>query len=466
MKYASTRGGSAPRDFEQVLLAGLAPDGGLFVPEAWPQFRPGFLESLAGMGYADAAVEIMLPFLGGAIDRANFAALVRQAYSRFDHAAITPLIQLDQRIWLMELFHGPTLAFKDVALQLLGLLFDHVLAARGRRITVVGATSGDTGSAAIEACRDRDAVDIFILYPSGRTSDVQRRQMTTAPSANVHAIAIDGNFDDCQALVKAMFGDAAFRDDLALAAVNSINWARILAQIVYYVVAAVALGAPARKVAFAVPTGNFGNVYAAYAAGRMGLPIERLIVGTNSNDILARFFATAEMRKTAVVPTFSPSMDIQISSNFERLLFELEGRHGAAVSERMASFQRTGAHGIPPESFAVVQALFAASAVDDDATRSEIAETYRATGYILDPHSAVGVAAARRVHLPREIPVVALACAHPAKFPVVVAEATGIHPALPPHLADLFQRPERVVTLANDLATVQAYIRSRARIAQ
>jgi threonine synthase len=464
--YISTRGASGRRGFEDVLLAGLAPDGGLFVPETWPAFRPGQLEALAGRDYADAAAEIMQVFVGDAIDPAEFAALARHAYARFAHKAVTPLIQIDQLLWLMELFHGPTLAFKDVALQLLGGLFDHVLAKNGRRITVVGATSGDTGSAAIEACRDRDAVDIFILYPAGRTSAVQRRQMTTVQSANVHAIAIAGNFDDCQSLVKAMFGDAPFRDSLALAAVNSINWARIMAQIVYYVVAAVALGAPGRPVSFAVPTGNFGNIYAAYAARRMGLPIRRLIVGANANDILARFFATGEMRKAPVTPTFSPSMDIQVSSNFERLLFEIEGRDPQAVTARLADFQATGAFGVSGGAFAEAGRLFAASAVDDPATAATIAETWRATGYILDPHSAVGVAAARRLARDPEIPVVALACAHPAKFPEVVTAATGIHPALPPHLADLFERPERIVTLPNDLATVQDYIRTHARIAR
>lgn len=464
MNYVSTRGAAGRRDFEQVLLAGLAPDGGLFVPETWPTFEPAFFERLAGLGYEDAAVEIMLPFLGDSIDRAEFAGLVRAAYARFAHQAVTPMVQLDQQTWILELFHGPTLAFKDVALQLLGQLFDHTLARRNRRITVVGATSGDTGSAAIEACRDREAVDIFILYPAGRTSDVQRKQMTTVPSANVHAIAIEGHFDDCQALVKAMFADVPFRDGLSLAAVNSINWARILAQIVYYVVSAVALGAPRRPVAFAVPTGNFGNVYAAYAAHRMGLPISKLIVGTNSNDILARFFATAEMRKTAVVPTFSPSMDIQVSSNFERLLFEMEGRNADAVVARMAEFQAKGAFGVTKPAFAAASGLFAAAAADDQLTRQTIAETYRRTGIVLDPHSAVGLAAARQVEIDRAIPVVSLACAHPAKFPEVVTEATGVHPALPPHLADLFDREERIVTLPNDLATVQDYVRHHARI--
>jgi threonine synthase len=463
-QYISTRGGAGMRGFEDVLLAGLAEDGGLFVPDAWPRFAPGFLESLAGMPYADAAAEIMLPFIGDAIDRPAFIALARSAYSRFAHAAVTPLVQLDQRTWLLELFHGPTLAFKDVALQMLGQLFDHVLARSGRRITVVGATSGDTGSAAIEACRDREAVDIFILYPAGRTSAVQRKQMTTVPSANVHAIAIEGDFDDCQALVKAMFADAPFRDGLSLAAVNSINWARIMAQIVYYVVSAVALGAPGRAVSFAVPTGNFGNIYAAYAASRMGLPIERLIVGTNSNDILARFFATAEMRKAETVPTYSPSMDIQVSSNFERLLFELGGRDPDSVKARMTEFAATGAFRVTSAMFADVTGLFSAAAVDDDATKATIGDVYRRTGLVLDPHSAVGVAAARRLEDHSGAPVIALACAHPAKFPEVVTEATGLHPALPSHLADLFDRPERLVMLPNDFGTVQSFIRGHARI--
>jgi threonine synthase len=462
--YISTRGQSGRRGFEDVLLAGLAPDGGLFVPESWPSLSPADLAALAGRDYADAAAEIMRPFVGDAIDQADLATLIRDAYRRFAHKAVTPLIQLDQRLWLLELFHGPTLAFKDVALQLLGGLFDHVLAKRNRRITVIGATSGDTGSAAIEACRDREAVDIFILYPAGRTSAVQRRQMTTVPSANVHAVAIEGTFDDCQSLVKSMFGDALFRESLSLAAVNSINWARIMAQIVYYIVAAVALGAPGRAVSFAVPTGNFGNVYAAYAARRMGLPISRLIIGTNSNDILTRFFTTARMTKAAVTPTFSPSMDIQISSNFERLLFELESRSAESVVARMAEFQQTGAFGVTPAAFAQASGLFSARTIDDNATEQTIAETWRASGYVLDPHSAVGVAAARRADDGSDIPVVALACAHPAKFPEVVTAATGRHPSLPSHMADLFDRPERLVALPNDLATVQAYVRARARI--
>ena len=464
MSYISTRGRSGDQSFEDVLLTGLAPDGGLFVPTSFPALSETQLAALAGAPYADAATQIMLPFLGGALTESEFHALCAEAYGRFAHPAVTPLVQLDERLWILELFHGPTLAFKDVALQLLGLLFDHVLAKRNRRITVVGATSGDTGSAAIEACRDRESVDIFILYPAGRTSDVQRRQMTTVPSDNVHAVAIEGTFDDCQALVKAMFADAPFRDDHALAAVNSINWVRIMAQIVYYIVAAVALGAPRRKVAFAVPTGNFGDIYAGYVAGRMGLPIEKLIIGTNSNDILARFFATAEMRKTAVVPTHSPSMDIQVSSNFERLLFDLLDRDAAALAAAMDDFQAKGAFTVPPKAYAAASGLFAASAVDDRATEDTIREIHKATGYTLDPHSAVGVAAARRAGLDREVPIVVLATAHPAKFPDVVAGVTGVHPPLPSHMANLFERKERLVTLPNDLKAVERYVHDRARV--
>ena len=464
ISYLSTRGRSGEQSFEDVLLTGLAPDGGLFVPASFPAVSQAQLAALAGKPYVDAATQIMLPFVGDALTESEFRALCAEAYGRFAHPAVTPLIQLDERLWVLELFHGPTLAFKDVALQLLGLLFDHVLAKRKSRITVVGATSGDTGSAAIEACRDRESVDIFILYPAGRTSDVQRRQMTTVPSENVHAIAIEGTFDDCQALVKAMFADAPFRDGHALAAVNSINWARIMAQIVYYFVAAAALGSPHRKVAFSVPTGNFGDIYAGYAASRMGLPIEKLIVGTNSNDILARFFATAEMRKTSVAPTHSPSMDIQVSSNFERLLFDLLRRDAVALAGTMDEFQSTGAFTVPPKAFVAASALFAASAVDDRATEETIRDTFRATGYTLDPHSAVGVAAARRAALDPKVPLVVLATAHPAKFPDVVTHVTGVHPALPSHMADLLERNERIVTLPNDLKTVQRYIHGRARI--
>lgn len=461
MRYISTRGTAPPLGFDEVLLAGLARDGGLYVPESWPRLSAAELRALRGRPYTEVAVRVMKPFVGDVLDEATLAELVRDAYAGFDHQAVTPLVQLDSRLWLMELFHGPTLAFKDVALQLLGRLFDHVLQRRGARITIVGATSGDTGSAAIEACRDRAALDIFILHPRGRTSEVQRRQMTTVLSPNVYNIAIEGTFDDCQDLVKGMFNDPAFREEQALSAVNSINWARIMAQIVYYVAAAVALGAPDRAVAFAVPTGNFGNVYAAYAARQMGVPVEKLIVGTNSNDILARFFATGTMRTAPVVPTVSPSMDIQISSNFERLVFDLEGRDGAAVAATMQAFRREGVFHVSPAQLATARRLFDSHRVDEAATLAQIAEVHRRTGLLVDPHTAVGLAAAAACPLDPAVPVVALACAHPAKFPDAVAQATGVRPALPPRLADLYEREERVTVLPNELGAVQDFVRRR-----
>jgi len=455
--------------FEQALLAGLASDGGLYVPDQWPTLTPDDLRALRGLPYAEIATRVMLPFLGGALSEDEFRALASEAYAGFDHRAVTPLVQLDQGLWLLELFHGPTLAFKDVALQLLGRLFDHVLARSGRRITVIGATSGDTGSAAIEACRDRASLDIFMLHPHGRTSEVQRRQMTSVLSPNVFNLAIDGTFDDCQDLVKAMFADVAFRDQLALSAVNSINWARIMAQIVYYVSSAVALGAPERELAFAVPTGNFGNIYAAYGARAMGLPIRRLIVGSNRNDILTRFFETGVMLPAGVERTLSPSMDIQISSNFERLLFDLERRNGAALNERMASFRREGRFTVSAEQLAQARALFSAYRADDQVTEATIRAVWQESGHAIDPHTAVGVAAvaaARRAgELPDGVPVVSLACAHPAKFPEAVAAATGVRPALPARLADLLQRPERMTVLPADLSAVQDFIRQHARLA-
>ena len=376
---------------------------------------------------------------------------------------MAPLKQLDADLWLLELFHGPTLAFKDYALQLVGPLFEHVLGERGERVTLIGATSGDTGSAAIEACRDRAAIDIFILYPQGRASEVQRRQMTTVPSANVHAIAIEGTFDDCQDLVKGMFADAPFRDTHRLSAVNSINWARIVGQVVYYVAAAVALGAPDRSVSFAVPTGNFGNVYAAYVARRIGLPIAELAIGTNRNDILARFLNDGSMTMAAVEPSLSPSMDIQVPSNFERLWFELKGRSAAAVAAAFQSFRATGTLLASDGEWRAARALFAAARIDDDETLAEIAGTYRATGELLDPHGAIAVAAAKRARRDPASAMVALATAHPAKFPEPVERVTGIRPALPERLADLHERPERLTVLPNDLAAVKAFIGARAR---
>ncbi|MBI4183426.1 MAG: threonine synthase [Proteobacteria bacterium] len=462
MRYVSTRGRAPALSFDEVLLAGLASDGGLYVPETFPRLEDAEMRALRGLSYAEVAMRVMRPFLGGSIPDSDFAALVAAAYAPFGHPAKAPLKQLDSNLWLMELFHGPTLAFKDYALQLLGRLFDHLLRRRGERITVVGATSGDTGSAAIEACRDRDAVDIFILHPRGRVSEVQRRQMTTVASANVHNLAIEGTFDDCQDLVKAMFNDAAFRHELNLSAVNSINWARIAAQVVYYVWAGVALGAPDRAVAFAVPTGNFGNVYAAYVARRMGLPVTHFVVASNRNDILTRFFETGVMKMAAVEPSLSPSMDIQVSSNFERLLFDLYGRDGEALAADMRRFRETGALAASDERLAALQALFDGRRLDDAGTLAAIRETYRATGELIDPHTAVGLAAARAGRRDAAVPMIALACAHAAKFPEAVERATGVRPRLPSRLADLLELEERLVVLPNDLARIQAFVRAKA----
>ncbi|WP_207478050.1 threonine synthase [Arenibaculum pallidiluteum] len=464
MRYVSTRGQAPVLGFDDVLLAGLARDGGLYVPEAWPQFSPAEWRAMRGLSYPDLATRVMLPFVEGALDEATFAPLVRGAYASFDHAAVTPLKQLDGGLWLMELFHGPTLAFKDVALQLLGRLFDHVLTRRGERVTIVGATSGDTGSAAIEACRDRAAIDIVILHPRGRTSDIQRRQMTTVLSPNVHNVALEGTFDDCQDLVKAMFNDAAFRDAHRLSAVNSINWARIMAQIVYYAHAALSLGAPDRPVSFCVPTGNFGNVYAAYAARAMGLPIERLVVATNTNDILARFFASGAMEAAPVVPTISPSMDIQVSSNFERVLFDLLDRDGAAVTESLTRFRSTGRFAVAEAQLGRARAIFTGHRTDEEMTRATIAATLQMAGELVDPHTAVGIAAARAAGA-LGTPLVVLATAHPAKFPDAVEAAAGIRPGLPARLSDLHSREERMTVLPNDLAAVQAFVHARSRAA-
>ncbi len=466
MEYQSTRGRAPVLGFEDVLLTGLATDGGLYVPTAWPQLSPDALEALAGRSYAEVATAVMRPFVDGAIEDDAFAAMVRACYADFDHAAVAPLKQLDANLWVMELFHGQTMAFKDYALQLVGRLFDHVLARRGERRTIIGATSGDTGSAAIEACRGRDSVDIFILHPRGRVSEVQRRQMTTVLDPNVHNVAIEGSFDDCQDLVKGMFADPELRGDLGLSAVNSINWARIMAQIVYYVTAALALGAPRRKVSFAVPTGNFGNVYAAYAAGHMGVPIERLLVGSNTNDILTRTLTTGLMEIGTVVPTLSPSMDIQVSSNFERLLFDLFDRDGDGVSVAMDSFRRSGRLDLGAERLREMRRQFAPYRADDAATLAMIDTIYQDTGELIDPHSAVGIAAARGVETDSSGPTVALACAHPAKFPDAVEKATGVRPALPPRHADLLEREEACTVLPNELTAVRAFVRDTVRQAR
>ncbi len=459
MRYVSTRGQAPARDFAGVLLAGLAEDGGLFVPEAWPSWSHADLRALRGLPYAELAARVMQPFLGDAVPFAVLQAICRDAYAGFAHPAVAPLVQLDTGLWSLELFHGPTLAFKDLAMQVLGRLFDHVLAARGERVTIVGATSGDTGSAAIEACRGRPRIDVAILHPQGRTSEVQRRQMTTVQAANIANIAVDGTFDDCQDLVKAMFADAPFRQALHLSAVNSINWARIAAQIPYYVAAALALGAPEQEVAFSVPTGNFGNVLAAWAARRMGLPVARLVVASNRNDILTRFLAGNDMSMAPVEPSLSPSMDIQVSSNFERLLFEMLDRQGGATAAAVAGFRATGRMDVPQAAWRRATAVMHGFRLDDEGTLDEIRRLDAECGYLADPHTAIGIAAARAMPC-RHVPTIAVATAHPAKFPDAMERATGRRPPLPKHLADLYDRPERFTTAPNDLDAVEAQVRA------
>lgn len=459
LRYVSTRGAAPDLDFADVLLTGLARDGGLYVPARWPSLTVGALDRYASMPYADVAVEVMWPFVDGSIDHDAFAAAVHDAYATFAHPDVVPLVDLGDGVWLAELFHGPTLAFKDIALQLVGRLFDHVLTARGERVTIVGATSGDTGSAAIEACRDRDAVDIFILHPHGRTSEVQRRQMTTVRAPNVHNLAVEGTFDDCQDLVKALFADTDFRDRRHLSAVNSINWARVMAQIVYYVTTAARLGAGAgHPVAFSVPTGNFGNVFAGYAAQRMGVPITQFVVASNRNDILTQFLTTGSMTIGEVHPTLSPSMDIQVSSNLERLLFELLGRDGTGVAELMARFRGEGTVSLEPERLELLAEHWSAARIDDRRTAQTIRAVHDDTGLLLDPHTAVGVAAGLDARADVRVPMVVLATAHPAKFPDAVESATGVRPPLPAHLADLFERPEHYDVVAHDYGVVKGAI--------
>jgi threonine synthase len=459
LRYVSTRGRAPTLGFDDVLLAGLATDGGLYVPETWPQFSANDIAALSGLDYVSVATKIIAPYVAGSVLEKDLAGLLTKAYSTFTHTAVAPLKQLAANDWVVELFHGPTLAFKDYALQVIGHMFERVIAARKTRMTIVGATSGDTGSAAIEACRGRANIDVFILHPAGRTSHVQRRQMTTVDAPNVHNIAIQGTFDDCQDLVKAMFADADMRAELNLSAVNSINWARIMGQIVYYFWSAVQVGAPHRPVAFAVPTGNFGNVFAGYSAAKMGLPIAKLIVGSNRNDILTRYFETGSMTTEGVNPSLSPSMDIQVSSNFERLLFEAYGRDGAAVTRLMDQLKQSGNYTVDAAAHKAITSQFVGRRLDDAGTKRTMAEIYKTTGELIDPHSAVGIFAGRDVGLDPSIPRLALATAHPAKFPDAVVAATGIHPPLPPHMVDLFERKERFTTLANDLDAVKKFVR-------
>jgi threonine synthase len=459
MRYRSTRGTGATLDFEQVTLAGLAPDGGLYVPEAWPQLSRAEIAGLAGLSYVETAVRVMRPFVGDALSEDELRALCTQAYGRFAHRAVTPLAQLDERHWVLELFHGPTLAFKDVALQLLGLLFERFLRDRDTHLTVIGATSGDTGSAAIDALAGRAKVDIFMLHPQGRVSDVQRRQMTTVRAPNVHNIAIEGTFDDAQALVKAMFADRGFAGRFSLSAVNSINWARLMAQIVYYFYAAVRLGAPERPVAFAVPTGNFGDVFAGYAAAKMGLPIAKLIVATNVNDIVARALSAGDYSAGEVTPTAAPSMDIQVSSNFERLLFDLDPD---VVPAQMAAFASDRAMRLTERQRVDASGLFASARIDADEMALAMRWACEGSGQVLDPHTAIGLAAARAADLPADIPVVTLATAHPAKFRDAVERATGVRPSLPSRVGALFEREERYDVLPAELGAITAYIADRA----
>lgn len=465
MRYISTRGTAPVLPFDEVLLAGLARDGGLYVPETWPTFSAEDIRTMRTLSYAEVAFRVIQPFVAGTVEDDALKSILEDTYSGFDHAAVAPLKQLGANDWVMELFHGPTLAFKDYALQVVGRLFDHVLAKRGQRITIVGATSGDTGSAAIEACRDRENVDIFILHPKGRVSEVQRRQMTTVLADNVHNLAVEGSFDDCQDLVKALFNDHGFRDEVGLSAVNSINWARIMCQIAYYFWAGVQLGAPDREVSFSVPSGNFGNVYAGYGAMQMGLPVRQFVVGSNKNDILARFFATGTMKMDGVEPTISPSMDIQVSSNFERLLFDLYDRDGAAIVELMTKFRETGLMEMSQGQYQKAREHFDGHRLDDDETRAAIRDVLATSGELVDPHSVIGIASGRACNRDRSVPMIALATAHPAKFPDAVKQASGVYPDLPPRLSDLYQRPEKVEAMTNDAATLMAHVRKNRRAA-
>jgi threonine synthase len=462
--YISTRGAAPELDFEAVTLAGLARDGGLYVPSHLPHFSFEDLKALRGLSYVETAVRVLLPFMQDHLTESELRALLTASYQPFAHSAVAPLVQLDERHWVLELFHGPTLAFKDFALQVLGHLFERFLSKRGAHLTVVGATSGDTGSAAIHALAGRDHVDIFMLHPYGRVSDVQRRQMTTVMAPNVHNIAIDGTFDDAQALVKAAFNDTGFRDAMNLGAVNSINWTRLLVQTVYYIYAAIRLGAPENPVCFSVPTGNFGDVYAGFIAQKMGLPIARLIVATNMNDILHRAISSGDYSVGKVTPTVSPSMDIQISSNFERLLFDISGRDGAAISAAMETLGKTSHLPLLPAWLDTMRQYFVSCRVDEDETAYTLRHIFDRTGIILDPHTAVGVSAAMQARLPVPMPVITLGTAHPGKFRDAVERATGHRPQLPMRAQGLFDRQERFDRLPNNLAQLQDYMRQRASI--
>jgi len=466
LRYVSTRGEAPPLGFIDVTLAGLARDGGLYVPETWPRLTPEVIADFAGRPYAEVAVEVIRPFAGDTISDADLSRLAREAYGTFRHPAIAPVSQLGVNTFLLELFHGPTLAFKDVAMQFLARLMDFALEQRGERTTIVVATSGDTGGAAVDAFRGRSRIDLVVLFPKGRISDVQRRMMTTAPDSNVRAIAVEGTFDDCQALVKAMFNHHAFREQVRLSGVNSINWARIVAQAVYYFTAASALGAPRRKVAFTVPTGNFGDVFAGYVASRMGLPVDRLVVATNVNDILVRALATGAYEIRGVVATSSPSMDIQVSSNFERLLFDASGRDAAAIRAMMGSLTQSRRFAMPPRALSEMRNLFSADRASEDEVAATIRTTLRETGHFIDPHTAVGVAVAEKESRDPALPMIVLSTAHAAKFPDAVEAACGTRPGLPDWLSDIETRQENVTVLPPDQAQIEGFVLAASRAAR
>ena len=463
MQYISTRGQDAPISFADALLAGLARDGGLYLPTEWPQFADGELMAMASMPYAEVAARIMAKFTGDDLSFDELLGISQNAYATFSADEVTPLTRINDQIHLCELYHGPTIAFKDVAMQVLSRLFDYELKKRGSKAVILGATSGDTGSAALEAFRGRNMVDIFILYPDGRVSPVQEQQMTSVIADGAHAVAVAGDFDDCQAIVKSLFGDLAFRDHVGLSAINSINWARLMPQIVYYVTSVLALGGLEKPISFAVPTGNFGNIFAGYAAMKMGLPIKQFICASNCNDILTRFFDTGVMERRMVEPSLSPSMDIQVSSNFERLMFELLGRDGAQTRDIMTRFNNTGQFTLTRDMMASDINMFSGFRCDDAATLNEISQTWRNDGIMVDPHSAIGLAAGREAAKSSDDQIVALACAHPAKFPDAVEKATGIRPELPPHLADLMERPHQRLTAAATTDAVAGLIQNHSR---
>ena len=466
MRHISTRGEAPALGFAEVMLAGLARDGGLYLPETWPRLAREAILGFAGRPYAEVAVEVVRLFAGDSIREADLGRMAREAYGNFRHPAVAPLTQLGVNTYTLELFHGPTLAFKDLAMQLLARLMDHVLAARGERRTVVVATSGDTGGAAVEAFRDRSQLDVIVLFPNGRISQVQRRMITTADAANIHALAVDGTFDDCQAIVKGLFNHAAFRDRVRLSGVNSINWARIVAQTVYYFTAAVSLGAPHRKIAFTVPTGNFGDIYAGYVAMRLGLPVDRLIIATNVNDILTRTLATGTYELRDVVPTTSPSMDIQVASNFERLLFDAYDRDANAVRALMRSLAQSHRFALSARALSQIRTLFTADRADEQEVAATMRAVRRETGHLVDPHTAVAIAVAEKETRDPTVPMVVLATAHPAKFPDAVEAACGVRPQLPEWLSDLNQRPERITALPADQAAVERFVLATSRAAQ